>query len=241
MSDPLDPIFQQEEQRRLRAQLFWRLGIAIIILGGALGGILWLEQQQVRPTPATPVNSPRIAPPVATPLPSLAPSPASEPAASQPQMASAPAESASSALAAITPQATATPFISPAPVPTERQIRSANSKPVLIPLPTPPSEPATTSSSRKAETSTPPVMTQQPAPLSTPFSITERQRNVTVQAGVFLHAAKAEKLLAQLQRAGIPAYLETRVQIGPFNSKTEAEAAIKKLRSMGIEPVVRTQ
>ncbi|MBE9609602.1 SPOR domain-containing protein [Chitinilyticum litopenaei] len=62
-----------------------------------------------------------------------------------------------------------------------------------------------------------------------------------MQAGVFLHAARAEKLLEQLQQAGIPAYLETRVQIGPFNNKAEADKAIQKLRSMGIEPVVRVQ
>jgi DedD protein len=60
----------------------------------------------------------------------------------------------------------------------------------------------------------------------------------TVQAGAFLHASNAEKLLQQLQSAGIPAYLETRVQIGPFTNKAEADAAMAKLRKMGINPVL---
>ena len=59
--------------------------------------------------------------------------------------------------------------------------------------------------------------------------------------GVFLHANNAEKLLKQLQAAGIPAYLETRVQIGPFKNKAEAEAAAEKLRKMGITPVIAGQ
>jgi len=44
--------------------------------------------------------------------------------------------------------------------------------------------------------------------------------------------------LQQLQSAGIPAYLETRVQIGPFTNKAEADAAMAKLRKMGINPVL---
>ncbi|WP_410498005.1 SPOR domain-containing protein [Chitinibacter sp. S2-10] len=73
-----------------------------------------------------------------------------------------------------------------------------------------------------------------PAPVS-------NSRGFSVQAGVFLLSNNAEKLLGQLQQAGIPAYLETRVQIGPFKNKAEADAAVKKLKAMGITPVVKTE
>ena len=61
----------------------------------------------------------------------------------------------------------------------------------------------------------------------------------TVQAGVFLQTQNADKLLSQLKAAGVPAYTETRVQIGPFKDKASADAAAAKLKRMGINPVVR--
>ena len=66
-----------------------------------------------------------------------------------------------------------------------------------------------------------------------------RKNGYTVQAGVFLQAENAGKLLAQLKTAGVPAYLETRVQIGPFKDKASADAAAVKLKRLGISPVVR--
>lgn len=37
---------------------------------------------------------------------------------------------------------------------------------------------------------------------------------------------------------GIPATIEARVQVGPFKTKTEAEAARSKLTALGIETVL---
>lgn len=59
-----------------------------------------------------------------------------------------------------------------------------------------------------------------------------------VQAGVFSSAQRAEELQAQLQLGGVPATLETRVQVGPFKTRQEAEAAQEKLRKMGIESLL---
>lgn len=56
-----------------------------------------------------------------------------------------------------------------------------------------------------------------------------------VQAGVFTNARKAEELHAKLALNGIPSTLEARVQIGPFKTKEEAEAAKKKLKELGID------
>lgn len=55
-----------------------------------------------------------------------------------------------------------------------------------------------------------------------------------VQLGVFSNIANAEELKGRLDKAGIPAHIEARVQVGPFKNKVEAEAAQKKLAQMGL-------
>ena len=55
-----------------------------------------------------------------------------------------------------------------------------------------------------------------------------------VQMGVFSNIANAQDLKSRLDKAGIPAQIEARVQVGPFKNKAEAEAAQKKLAEMGL-------
>ncbi|WP_081686836.1 SPOR domain-containing protein [Chitinilyticum litopenaei] len=252
-NDSFDPLLQQEEQRRLRGQLLWRLGIAGIVLGGALAAILWLEKQQVPPAEPA-VATPRIAPPLPSNTPLVTPAPT-------PADASSPEASAASSIASPV-STTAPPSPSPSPATTTPQtITPLTTSRGIQPAPTIAASngekhPARPAGSRPAATPAPQVtpdtatrpaasvdaQAAQPAP--PPDSGKPRgeaKGEYIVQAGVFLHAAKAEKLLAQLQKAGIPAYLETRVQIGPFRNKAEADTAIAKLRSMGIEPVVRSK
>jgi DedD protein len=45
-------------------------------------------------------------------------------------------------------------------------------------------------------------------------------------------------LHAKLSLAGIPSTLEARVQVGPFKTRQEAEAARAKLKGLGIEPIL---
>ena len=52
--------------------------------------------------------------------------------------------------------------------------------------------------------------------------------------GVFSDVANAKELRARLEKAGIRASIEARVQVGPFASKAEADAARVKLRELGI-------
>jgi cell division septation protein DedD len=59
-----------------------------------------------------------------------------------------------------------------------------------------------------------------------------------VQAGVFSNPQRAEDLYAKLRANGIPATLETRVHIGPFKSQNEAQAALARLKALGIEGLV---
>lgn len=59
-----------------------------------------------------------------------------------------------------------------------------------------------------------------------------------VQAGVFSDAQHAEELRAKLTLNGIPSTLEARVQVGPFKSRAEAEAARQKLQAIGVEGIL---
>lgn len=59
-----------------------------------------------------------------------------------------------------------------------------------------------------------------------------------LQAGVFASHQRAEELLAKLQLNGIPATVESRVQVGPFKTREEADAVRAKLRELGISEAI---
>src|SRR5262245_26522201 len=56
-----------------------------------------------------------------------------------------------------------------------------------------------------------------------------------LQVGVFTHPENAAELKARLEAEGIPVVVATRVLVGPFKSKKEAEAMREKLKAMGME------
>ncbi len=55
-----------------------------------------------------------------------------------------------------------------------------------------------------------------------------------LQVGVFSNPGNAEELRSKLRQAGIPTQTETRVQVGPFASKSEALKAQERLRKLGL-------
>lgn len=59
-----------------------------------------------------------------------------------------------------------------------------------------------------------------------------------VQLGVFTDIDNAKQLQMKLAASGIPSHTETRVQIGPFKSREEADRAREKLKKLGISSVV---
>ena len=59
-----------------------------------------------------------------------------------------------------------------------------------------------------------------------------------LQAGVFASTQRAEELYAKLQLNGIPASIESRVTVGPFKTRQEADAARLKMQSLGMAPVL---
>lgn len=61
-----------------------------------------------------------------------------------------------------------------------------------------------------------------------------------VRLGVFSNPDNAKELVERLQRQGVRAYSETRVQVGPFATRQEAEHALTELRRLGLKPVIAT-
>ena len=59
-----------------------------------------------------------------------------------------------------------------------------------------------------------------------------------LQAGVFSDPRRAEELQARLMQEGVPVTIESRVQVGPFKTKAEAEAARSKLTALGVDTVL---
>lgn len=87
----------------------------------------------------------------------------------------------------------------------------------------------------------PPQVASQPAPAvqAKPQPAPVRLfSGYTLQAGVFTNTQRAEELYAKLQLNGIPATLETRVSVGPFKTREEADAAREKMRELGIDSVM---
>ena len=82
------------------------------------------------------------------------------------------------------------------------------------------------------------VVEARPAPVSVPPSAPRLFSGFLLQAGVFSSAQRAEELHARLTLSGVPSTLETRVQVGPFRTRQEAEAAQAKLKELGVETIL---
>ncbi|WP_047244396.1 SPOR domain-containing protein [Chromobacterium subtsugae] len=62
-----------------------------------------------------------------------------------------------------------------------------------------------------------------------------------VQLGLFASMGNAQKLVKDLQKHGIAAHTVTRVQLGPFKTRAEADDAMSKLRSLGYSPLLAAE
>lgn len=58
-----------------------------------------------------------------------------------------------------------------------------------------------------------------------------------LQAGIFAQAANAEEFRRKLNAAGYPAYVESRVHVGPYPNRKEAERVREKLKAEGTTTV----
>lgn len=116
---------------------------------------------------------------------------------------------------------------------------------IAPPPPAAPETSAATSQVQLAHPPPPPVVVNEAdrpvpsagVPRTLPPAITDRA-SYFVQAGVFTSPDNARSLQQRLAKAGIPAKVETRVHLGPYKDRREAEQALTKLKKLGITAVM---
>jgi DedD protein len=228
----------------IKRKLAWRMGFAglmIIALLGALALFDYLsaprEPEAAAPQFTEPVPVPKKV--VTQPLAPVEPVPNTvkeEIKVAAPEATATPVDKSALALEPPSrPEVTAQPTLPKATAPA--------AKPPVLPAATVSASPATKSpdmrSTPPAAVPTPreqpPVATQLQLPPPAPLRLFS---GFALQAGVFTDPRRAEELHAKLTLEGIPSTIEARVQVGPFKSKEEAEAARGKMKALGIDAVM---
>lgn len=231
----------------LRRKLGKRLGLAallIVILLVALAAFDYLSQLEREDSsqPVPPVQ-PRIGPSIISSRPIESAAPDEEPVTPSPDLAPLPP-----AEVAAQPTVTSTPPAPPLPAPTALPQSAAPVPPppkiASVPSPVQPAPPAAVpEDSSSAPVLGAPASARLPVPASgraapPPPVLSRLAAGFVLQAGVFTSTERAEELKARLLLAGVPVTIESRVQVGPFASQREANAARKKIRELGIESIL---
>lgn len=228
----------------VKRQIKKRIAIAGALVAVALAAIPILNslnKSKVETTASTPQSSSGriISPASSEPLGSIssaiessAPQ-ASEPAHAAPGLPSAPATEKTPSVAATqtTPPATPAAPQTTAPV---KQAKPPVTAPTVAPPPAPVTTPAPTPLVPRAAVKAPPapVETAEPAVKGGSFGY-------NVQLGLFSSLDNALKLANALKAQGIPVKTETRVHVGPFRTRAEAEETMAKLKSLGYNPLLQ--
>ena len=195
------------------------IGAAVLVLIGVVGFPLLFDSQP-RPVPVDiAIEIPAkqgvkpLAPVTVAPAAPVAPAPA-------PATPAAPA-----AVAAVTPAPLAAPATPVVAVPAPAPVAPA-------PAPAAAARPADDSARAKALLEDKPVTTESAAEL-----------RLVVQVGAFSDVAKAREVRQKLEKAGFKTYTQvadskegkrTRVRVGPFSSKDEADKAAAKIKTLGL-------
>ncbi len=210
------------ENEDVRKKALLRLGVAGIVTVTALAGLWWLDQGAEKKKPA-PIVAASPAPIVPAPIAETAP----------PQLETPDAQPAPEAEA---PPATATGEAGTS-VPTEAPPppRVSNAPPLPHPQnPPPPAAARPAPAPIQAAPAAPPPAAQTP-PQNIPTG-----KGFVVQLGVFSDPDNARELLEKLNKQGIRAHMESRVQMGPFLNRGEAERAQAEMRKLGYNALVTT-
>jgi len=247
------PSSKEDPETQLRSKLMRRLavaGVMILVLLGVLAMLDFLATPEendspvfTRPVPVPPkkeITQP-VTPAPPPEVPAVSEVSASPPAAATAADVDAPVEPPPK------PEVSAQPVL--VETPGETRGTAVKAAPSAVPGKTterktaPPVVPEGTAApvSRPVESTALPrqnVESERPLPkppLASPPPLARLLRGYVVQAGVFANARSAEELHARLVLNGIPSTLEARVQVGPFKTKAEAEAAREKMKALGIE------
>jgi len=133
-------------------------------------------------------------------------------------------------------EATPTPAPAPAVVAPVKPVAQPSEKPAEKAADKPSAKPPAQAAAPVAEAQTP----------TKPDASGER---FVVQVGAYADVASARVVRQKIERAGLKTYTQvaktpqgnrTRVRLGPFNSRAEAERAAQKIKSLGLTPSILT-
>lgn len=214
---------QDLEQAELKKRAMRRLIVAVILVAAAVTVLTFLGRSKPTKPVVVEKSAPEIAPSMmAPPLPMPETPPVEPPAAEQPPAPEAAPQPATPPPPEVVNKALPAPSAKPA---------HGVQKPAAAPQPVPakPAAPAPQPAPKPAEKAAAPAAKPAEAPAPNGY---------VVQLGVFTNYANAQQLQERLAQNGIKSYTETRVHVGPFQNKAEADLALAKIKAMGIGAVV---
>lgn len=228
---------EQGDLSDIKRKLAWRMGIAGLMIVGLLGGLALFDRLSApsAPEPAEPQFTEAV--PVAKKVVTQAVTPAEPPteAAKVEANPSLPESSAAPVEPPPPPVVSAQPALPRASQPAVRAISpSTSSKPPVPALAAKNAEPSSELASTPTTPPTPPAATESPPKTL----LSKLLSGFAVQAGVFSDPRRAEELQAKLLQEGIPSSIEARVEVGPFKTRAEAQAAREKMKALGIDTVL---
>jgi len=218
----------------IKRKLAWRMAFAGLMIVGLLGGLALFDYLSTQPAD-TGFNAPQFNEPV----------PVAKKSVTQPVT---PAEPVSEIKESVVPEASTAPVDKSAPkldlpprpevaaqpvLPRASQSAARAVAPVSPPAPAASAKPAEPKAqgASAAPARPEPAVQAQAAPM-------RLYSGFALQAGVFADPRRAEELHARLTLEGIPSTIEARVQVGPFKTREEAEAARVKMKALGIDAVM---
>jgi len=230
---------EQGDLSDIKRKLAWRMGIAGLMIVGLLGGLALFDRFSApsAPEPAEPQFTEAV--PVAKKVVTQAVTP-TEPSneaakvenPSLPESSAAPVDKSATPIEPPPPPVvSAQPVLPRASQPAARAIAPSSLSPSTKP-PVPTSA-AKTVDPKPDAPSTPAAVEPPSKPL-----LSKLLSGFAVQAGVFSDPRRAEELQAKLLQEGIPSSIEARVEVGPFKTRAEAQAAREKMKALGIDTVL---
>lgn len=241
---------QAPDAQELRKKLLTRVAAAAVMII-ALLGVLVLFDKLNEPPPKIASAPPAATEPQATAAAPEVKAPEAQ-APEAPVVAAAPAEEGKKVEEIAAETETTTAPVTTPPAKAERPLTKPATGRLAIHKPSEPiaaarpSHPAAelakpsrplTQAAESAQPSRPQTQAAESAQTSRPLTrAAEALRGYMLQLGVFNNVANAEELRAKLELNGIPSQIEARVQVGPFSTRQEAEAARNKLKELGMEP-----
>lgn len=217
------------QQARVRARR--RLIGAVVLLAIGIVGFPLLFETQPRPLALDiPIEVPRAAggavaaaPAAVAPAPTPAPAPAARASAPTAVVAQAPAE-----------------VIEPPPPPRQASVAAAAPKPAPAPAPAAPSKPAAAPSHDDGQRAKA-LLDDKPA--------AAKEGRFVVQVGAYTDAAALREARQKVEKLGLKTYTQvveteagkrTRVRVGPFATREEADGAGARLKAAGLPAAILT-